>query len=184
MLTKEKIRRKFLQIRKKNYYEVSENFFDPLIILLNKKFKNKKFNLSFYYPTNYEVNIIKLIKLVSSKKNITTLLPVTNSKKMMSFVKWSFLDTLKVNKFGILEPAKTKKNFIPHVSLVPLLAYDKRKFRLGYGKGYYDKFFNKYLRLNKNIMTIGVAFSFQKYHKLPTSNFDVKLDYILTEKGI
>ena len=67
---------------------------------------------------------------------------------------------------------------------MPLLAYDKRKFRLGYGKGYYDKFFNKYLRLKKNIMTIGVAFSFQKYHKLPTSNFDVKLDYILTEKGI
>ena len=85
MLTKEKIRRKFLQIRKKNYYEVSEKFFDPLIILLNKKFKNKKFNLSFYYPTNYEVNTIKLIKLVSNKKNITTLLPVTNSKKMMSW---------------------------------------------------------------------------------------------------
>ena len=125
-----------------------------------------------------------MMKMLRNKKNITTLLPVTNSKKMMSFVKWSFLDTLKVNKFGILEPAKTKKIFIPHVSLVPLLAYDKRKFRLGYGKGYYDKFFNKYLRLNKNIMTIGVAFSFQKYHKLPTSNFDVKLDYILTEKGI
>ena len=42
MLTKEKIRRKFLQIRKKNYYEVSENFFDPLIILLNKKFAPKQ----------------------------------------------------------------------------------------------------------------------------------------------
>ena len=39
--------------------------------------------------------------------------------------------------------------------------------------------------MNESILkTIGVAFSFQKYHKLPTSNFDVKLDYILTEKGI
>ncbi len=184
MLTKEKIRRKFLKIRKDNYYDVSEKFYEPLIIFLNKKFKNKKFYLSFYYPTNYEVNTLKLIELLSSKKHITTLLPVTNRNKMMSFSKWSFLDNLKVNKFGILEPTQTKKKFVPHVSLVPLLAYDKRKFRLGYGKGYYDKYFNKYLRLNKNIITIGVAFSFQKYHKLPTSNFDVKLDYILTEKGI
>ncbi|MFL2887550.1 MAG: 5-formyltetrahydrofolate cyclo-ligase [Pelagibacterales bacterium MED-G40] len=184
MLNKEKIRKKFLKIRKNNYYEVNKKFFEPLITFLNKKFKNKKFNLSFYYPTNYEVNTLKLIELLSNKKNITTLLPLTNSNKMMSFTKWSFLDILKVNKFGILEPIKIKKNLVPHVSLVPLLAYDKRKFRLGYGKGYYDKYFNKYLKLNKNITTIGVAFSFQKYHKLPTSNFDVKLDYILTEKGI
>ena len=38
--------------------------------------------------------------------------------------------------------------------------------------------------MNKNILTIGVAFSFQKYNKLPISKLDVKLDYILTEKGI
>ena len=53
--------------------------------------------------------LLNFLSIISNKKNITTLLPVTNSKKMMSFVKWSFLDTLKVNKFGILEPAKTKK---------------------------------------------------------------------------
>ena len=99
---------------------------------------------------------------------------------MMSFVKWSFLDTLKVNKFGILEPTETKKNFIPHVSLVPLLAYDKRKFRLGYGKGYYDKF----LRKNRKAISIGVAFSFQKYNKLPVNKKDFKLNFIITEKGI
>jgi len=51
---------------------------------------------------------------------------------------------------------------------------------LGYGKGYYDKFLKK----NKNITTIGVAFSFQKYNKITTSKHDVKLNYILTEKGI
>ena len=65
-----------------------------------------------------------------------------------------------------------------------MLAYDNNNNRLGYGKGYYDKFLNKYLRLKRNILTIGIAFSFQKYNKLPISKFDVKLDYILTEKGI
>jgi len=184
MLSKEQIRRQYYKKRKKKYYEVDTQFFEPLISFLNKKFKNKKIYLSIYYPTNYEVNTLKLIELIKNKKNISILLPVTNSKKMMFFVKWNFLDILKVNKYGILEPTENKKQFVPHVSLVPLLAFDKGNFRLGYGKGYYDKYLNKYLRLNKNITTIGVAFSFQKYNKLPTSNFDVKLNYILTEKGI
>jgi 5-formyltetrahydrofolate cyclo-ligase len=43
---------------------------------------------------------------------------------------------------------------------------------------------NKYLKKFKNIITVGVAFSFQKYHKLPRDKNDVKLKYILTEKGI
>ena len=101
----------------------------------------------------------------------------------LTFVKWDLLDILKVNKYGILEPAIKKKFLVPRVALIPLLAFDKKKFRLGYGKGYYDKFLGKYLKMNKNILTIGVAFSFQKYNKLPISKLDVKLDYILTEKG-
>ena len=53
--------------------------------------------------------------------------------------------------------------------MVPLLAFDEYKNRLGYGKGFYDKYLNRYLRNNKKIITVGVAFSFQKYHKLPTT---------------
>ena len=68
--------------------------------------------------------------------------------------------------------------------LVPLLAYDQRNFRLGYGGGFYDRYLNKYLTQHKKILTIGIAFSFQKYHKLPVNEKDVKLNYILTEKGI
>ena len=60
----------------------------------------------------------------------------------------------------------------------------KKKNRLGYGKGFYDRYLKKYLKKNNNILTIGIAFSFQKYHTLPTSNKDVNLNYILTEKGI
>ena len=68
--------------------------------------------------------------------------------------------------------------------IVPILAFDKYNYRLGYGKGFYDKYLNKYLKKFKNILTVGVAFSFQKYHKLPRNKQDVKLNYILTEKGI
>ena len=73
---------------------------------------------------------------------------------------------------------------IPNVILVPILAFDRNKYRLGYGKGFYDRYLNKYLKKFKNILTVGVAFSFQKYHKLPSDKNDVKLNFILTEKGI
>ena len=90
---------------------------------------------------------------------------------------------LLVNKFGILEPQKTK-NSVPNLMLLPILAFDRNKYRLGYGKGFYDRYLNKYLKKFSNIITVGVAFSFQKHHKLPIDKNDVKLDYILTEKGI
>jgi 5-formyltetrahydrofolate cyclo-ligase len=83
----------------------------------------------------------------------------------------------------MLEPIKSKQS-IPEVMLVPLLVFDSDKYRLGYGKGFYDRYLNRYLKKFKKILTIGVAFSFQKYHKLPRNNKDVKLNYILTEKGI
>ena len=92
-------------------------------------------------------------------------------------------DVLFVNKFGILEPAKAQSN-VPNIILVPLLAFDKNKYRLGYGKGFYDRYLNKYLKRFKNILTVGVAFSFQKHHNLPVNQNDVKLDLIITEKGI
>tara|TARA_B100000427_G_scaffold300622_1_gene283127 strand:- start:208 stop:768 length:561 start_codon:yes stop_codon:yes gene_type:complete len=184
MSNKEQLRRKYYNIRKNRYFEVTNNFFRPLIGLLDKLFKKKSIYLSFYYPSNYEVNVINFYDLIKRKKNTKVLMPIINSRDQMTFVQWNFLDILKVNKYGMLEPAIKKKSLVPNVSLVPLLAFDKNNYRLGYGKGYYDKFLSKYLKLNKNIITIGVAFSFQKYNKLPISNFDVKLDYILTEKGI
>ena len=101
----------------------------------------------------------------------------------MNFYSWRQNQPLFVNKFGMLEPEKTKI-MSPNFMLVPILAFDRNKYRLGYGKGFYDRFLKKYLNKLNNITTVGVAFSFQKYHKLPIDKNDIKLDYILTEKGI
>ena len=184
MQKKDQLRKKYLKIRKNKYFEVKNDYFKPLFLFLKKKFKKRKIYLSFYYPTNYEVNIIKFLRIIEKNNNIISLLPVIVSEDSIKFSKWNIFDTLKVNKYGMLEPAENKNFLIPDILLVPLLAFDKRNYRLGYGKGYYDRFLNKYLKINKNILTIGVAFSFQKHDKLPTSNYDVKLDYILTEKGM
>jgi 5-formyltetrahydrofolate cyclo-ligase len=177
------IRKKSLVRRKKKYFEISPQFFDPLIKLLNKSKKKKTNILSLYYPSNYEVNVLNLFKLIS-KMNIKTLLPVTKFANQMNFIEWKYLDPLKVNEFGMLEPSLKGKIIIPNFMLVPLLAFDNNNNRLGYGKGFYDRFLNKLIKVKRNIITVGVAFSFQKYNKLPVTNLDIKLDYILTDKGL
>ena len=135
-----------------------------------------------YYPSNFELNVLKLLE-INSFTNYDTLLPVIDKTNLMNFFSWKKNDILFVNNFGILEPLKSKIK-VPDVMLIPLLAFDKKKFRLGYGKGFYDRYLQRCLKQSKKILTVGVAFSFQKHHKLPINKNDVKLDFILTEKGI
>jgi len=182
MQQKNLARKRYYLLRKKKYYEINKFFFSPFIDLVKKKFKNRKINLSLYYPSSFELNILKSLEInYISNQNI--LLPIVQENNSMNFFPWKKNEVLLVNKYGMLEPIKSKIN-IPDVMLVPLLVFDKYKHRLGYGKGFYDRYLKKYLKKFKNILTVGVAFSFQKNQKLPVNNKDVKLDYILTEKGI
>ncbi len=100
----------------------------------------------------------------------------------MDFYEWSFKDSLRVSQQGIPEP-NTKKKVIPDVLIVPLIGFDRYKFRLGYGGGFYDRYICKILKFKK-IITVGFAFSFQEITKIPINKFDQKLNYILTDKKI
>ncbi len=183
MKIKKLLRKKFLSLRKKKYFDVPISRFQPLINYIKKKYKLKKrIFLAIYYPSNYEINLIKVFDNLKEKK-IITLLPIITKNGLLNFVEWKPQDIMIVNKYGIPEPLKTNKKFLPDVVLVPLLSYDKYKNRLGYGKGYYDKYLNNLIKLNKKIEAIGIAFSFQKYVKLPTNKFDFNLNHIFTDKG-
>ena len=102
----------------------------------------------------------------------------------MSFRSWVFKEPLHVNQFGMLEPKNSKKIIIPDLIMVPLVAFDNRLNRIGYGKGYYDRSLKKISKTKKNAISLGIAYSFQKCKKIPTNKHDFKLDYIFTEKGI
>ena len=182
MQQKNLVRKKYYLLRKKKYYEVSKNFFTPFLNLIKLKLKKKKLKLALYYPSSFEINVLKLLEF-NYIFNQNLLLPVIEENNAMNFCPWKKNEVLQVNKYGMLEPIKSKQ-IVPNIMLVPLLSFDKNKFRIGYGKGFYDRYLNKYLRKFKNILTVGVAFSFQKHHKLPINDKDVKLNYILTEKGI
>ena len=181
MLSKEQIRKNYINIRKKKYFRTKDKCFKPLLNFIARKQIKK---ISLYYPSNYEFDTLRLFQVLKKRDRTEILLPVILKNNSMKFVSWKFSDPLIVNKFGFLEPEKNKKKIIPDLILAPIVAFDKYKNRLGYGKGYYDRILLKYISKNPNIITIGIAFSFQKYKKIPISKYDVKLNYIFTEKGL
>ena len=100
----------------------------------------------------------------------------------MDFYKWNFSEPLKINKYGIPEPV-TKNLVFPDILLIPLVAFDEKLNRLGYGGGYYDRLIEK-LSKKKKIIKIGLALSVQRINKVPINKYDQKLDYIVTNKYI
>ena len=107
-------------------------------------------------------------------------MPKINGKSQMNFFHWSTKDPLQVNKFGIPEPISNVKKY-PNILLVPLVAFDKDLNRIGYGGGFYDRYINK-IKKRKKIISIGLAYSFQKVKKIRTNRYDMILDYVVTEK--
>ena len=177
------LRNKSLLLRKKKYLTVKKFNYNLIFRLIRKHFYNKKITIGGYYPSNYEVNILRFLEEASKKKFKITL-PVIESSNKMSFKLWIFKEPLYVNQFGILEPKNLKRKIIPDLIMVPLVAFDNRLNRIGYGKGYYDRSLRKVSKIKKNVIFLGIAYSFQKCTQIPVNNNDFKLDYIFTEKGI
>ena len=177
-MNKSQIRKKILKIRKKNNFKkLKIDFKNLLYILKNENIKGK--NIGGYYPYNYEVDVIKILNEFE-KHNYQISLPKIKKNSQMDFFNWSSKDPLSVNKFGIPEPVSNKKVY-PNILLVPLVAFDKNNNRIGYGGGFYDRYIEK-IRKRKNVVTIGFAYSFQKVKNIPTNNYDIKLDFIITNK--
>ena len=179
-MLKSKLRKKVLKIRKvanKNNLKID---FNKVFSLIKKNYLIKK-SIGGYFPVNYEVDDLEILKEFA-KKNYQISLPVIKKNFNMDFYKWSFDDPLKINQYGIPEP-NSKKLIYPDVILVPLVAFDNNLNRLGYGGGYYDRVIKK-LSKTKKILKIGLAFSIQKINSVPVTKYDKKLDYIITDKYI
>ena len=177
------LRDKFISIRKKKHLNAKKFNFSLIFSLIKKHFNKKKVTIAGYYPSYYEVNILKFLNK-ASKKKFKIVLPVIKSKTSMSFKSWIFKEPLSVNKFGMLEPKSSNKTIIPDLIIVPIVAFDNNLNRLGYGKGYYDRSLKKINSINKNMVSIGIAYSFQNCGKIKVNKYDFKLDYIFTERGI
>ena len=177
-MLKSKLREKILKIRKKkNKNNIQINFKKVFDIIKKEKLNYK--NIGGYFPVNFEVDDLEILKNFE-RKGFKISLPVIKKNFQMDFYQWSFTEILKINRYGIPEP-DTKNLINPEILLVPLVGFDLKLNRLGYGGGFYDRLINK-LSQKKKILKIGLALSDQKIDKVPVNKYDQKLDYIVTNK--
>ena len=174
-----KIIRKFLINRRKQLsgdYEkknMSHVHLRPLLNNINSDY------VGSYVDYNFELSTNSLNKYLI-ENNINICLPKINSQsKEINFFKFSTGTKLIKNKYNILEPEVTNEIIFPKLVLVPLLAFNESGFRLGYGGGFYDKYFSS--QEEKEIIKVGLGFSFQNVYEIPIEGHDQKLDWILTE---
>lgn len=117
-------------------------------ILNSQEFKYAK-HIALYLPIKNEIDISGLLNV----KNKKFYLPRCNQEQL-EFVEYNGMDSLSLGKFNILEPIGIKINpEILDIIYIPALIANSSCYRLGYGKGYYDRFFAKYkLKARKNII--------------------------------
>ena len=144
--------------------------------------------VGLYYPIFNEISPLVFIKYFKDN-NITTALPVVDSNSnSMVFKKWFKKEKLQKSHIGTYEPLLTNKTIFPQIIVVPMLMFDRKLNRLGYGAGYYDKLISTLKRYfdkkQKNFITIGLAYSEQETKSIPYESHDQKLDFIVTEKEI
>ena len=179
-MLKTKLRERILKIRKNTNKKNIKIDFDKIFNLLKREKKDNP-NIGGYYPVNYEIDDLDILKEFEKRK-FKISLPTVKKNFDMDFYNWSFNEPLLINKYGI--PESTSKVLVyPDVILVPLVAFDKDLNRLGYGSGYYDRLIKKITK-KKKIVKIGLALTSQKINKVPINIYDQKLDYIVTNKYI
>jgi 5-formyltetrahydrofolate cyclo-ligase len=120
----------------------------------------------------------------------SSFVPVVQSAKTMTFVRYTPQTKLNRNHFSILEPEVDPKAIIApqqlDLVLTPLVAFDTKGVRIGMGGGYYDghfQFLNTQSRPSKPLL-IGLAYEFQKYPHLSAHSHDVLLNGVLTEQQL
>lgn len=165
------------------------------IIKMSREIQNRLFSLpefkesttiSIYVDFDNEVRTKDIIRdSIYMGKRVS--IPYTKGKKnslLLSEIR-DIDKELETSTFGILEPKKEYFRYIPDneidVVIVPGIAFDEKGRRLGYGGGYYDRLL---IKLNRDIVTIGLAFEFQILSEIPWWFYDIFIDKIITERRL
>ena len=109
-------------------------------------------------------------------------LPRVNEDDTLEFLLWEPGEPLIAGRFGLMEPSKDAPLAEPSLVLVPLLGFDAKGNRLGYGKGHYDRALAK-LRTKGRTFACAIAYKAQMVDDLPAESHDEQLDWAVTEQG-
>lgn len=137
--------------------------------------------VSAYLPIGSEIDPTPLImKLAGHGAQLA--LPRLNESGEMAFHSWAPGAPLQKGPFGLQQPLAETPRVRPGLVLAPLLGFDARGTRLGYGKGFYDRTLSK-LRDSGRVFICGLAFADQECVVLPAESHDAALDWVITETG-
>ncbi len=171
---KQELRNKYRTIRKNIKFKKIRDFIIFIKLITNKKIKKSKKILT-YVSTKEEIDTIRIIKYFLNKKEIYV---PTIENDLINFYRIKSLNDLKVGKYKILEPISQEKitNFKNAVCITPGICFSKNHYRIGYGKGFYDKFFAK----NK-VYSIGLCYKKCLINNLSLDKYDIIVDKLITD---
>ena len=182
-IKKDKIRKKILA--KRNILSDKDiNKKSDLIIKNLASYIENVQNIMIFMDMKTEVKITKLLEL-HPKKNFF-ISKITNSKNREMKINKYNKNELILHKFGYYESSSNDfyDEEILDVVIVPALAFDSKKNRIGFGGGYYDTFLEKVRKKNNKVLFIGVCYDFQIIDSVPTEKHDVTLDFVVSESKI
>lgn len=150
-------------------------------VFLNlNEYKNCNTLFSFV-SSQIEVDTLKIIEIALKDGKKLAVPRCIDKAGQMDFYYITSLDSLEKGAYSIMEPSPEKCEKVMDLSdgvcIVPGLCFDLYGYRLGFGKGYYDRFLQ-----NFGGITVGLCYSRCVEHKLPTSAFDIPVDILITEK--
>ena len=141
---------------------------------------SRSVRIAGYWPIEAEFDVLPLLGRLHKRGNDLCLPVVVEHTKVLSFRVWSPFDPLVASTFGTRVPPGDSAEVVPHLLIVPLIAFDGRGHRLGYGGGYYECTLS--VLASSGAISIGVAFEDQYVNKVPAETHDVALDWIITEE--
>ena len=138
--------------------------------------------VSAYYPMAGEIWPLRLMAALKSNGHALALPVMQGKTDPLLFRAWAPGDELIAGVWGIRQPAPSQPAVVPDILLVPLLAFDTRGYRLGYGGGYFDRTLHD-LRKRKPILAVGLGLDELEVDAVPHLDYDERLDWILTPSG-
>jgi 5-formyltetrahydrofolate cyclo-ligase len=136
--------------------------------------------VSGFSPLKSEISPLPLLRRLAEAGAALALPAVAGRGHPLVMRAWAFGAPLASGVWGIREPTPEAPTVDPDVLIVPLLAFDRRGYRLGYGAGYYDMTIAR-LRAIKPVIAAGIAYAAQEIPAVPTTPRDARLDLVLTE---
>ncbi len=155
-----------------------------LKIIKAKEYLSAK-TIMFYVAKGNEVSTTKIIQHALEHKKNVCVPKVDITKHILHAIEIKALDgELQKGHFGIHEPLFEEKK-VMHLNnidliVIPGIAFDMKGHRLGWGKGYYDKFLEKHGKIHK----VGLAFEFQLLQELPRDKHDIPVNMVVTEERV